>query len=108
MGQKSTNKYSMHVKVDHFSLTTRLNYPTSYLTMETTNMQMDTEKSNSWLYYKLGIHTLALVLQSGITITTPDPKVDAKLQVTSGIHHGGTIKVIVVRLPSNKIKPRHI
>ncbi|KGO64315.1 hypothetical protein PEX1_046640 [Penicillium expansum] len=67
--------------------------------METTNMQMDTEKSNSWLYYKLGIHTLALVLQSGITITTPDPKVDAKLQVTSGIHHGGTIKVIVAGLP---------
>ncbi|KAL4998608.1 hypothetical protein BDV10DRAFT_184993 [Aspergillus recurvatus] len=67
--------------------------------METTKLQMDMHKSNSWLYYKLSIHTLGLVLRSGITITSPDPKADAKLQVTSGVHHGGTIKVIVAGLP---------
>jgi hypothetical protein len=71
--------------------------------MESTKLQMDMHKSNSWLYYKLSIHTLGLVLRSGITITSPDPKADAKLQVTSGVHHGGTLKVIVVRLPSNKL-----
>ncbi|KAJ5504770.1 hypothetical protein N7463_007644 [Penicillium fimorum] len=67
--------------------------------METTKLQMDMHKSNSRLYYKLGIHALGLVLRSGITITSPDPKADAKLQVASGVHHGGTIKVIVAGLP---------
>ncbi|KAL4737898.1 hypothetical protein BDV11DRAFT_171497 [Aspergillus similis] len=67
--------------------------------MKITELQMDMHKSNSWLYYKLGIQTLGLVLRSGITITKPDPKADAKLQVTSGVHHGGTIKVIVAGLP---------
>ncbi|RHZ60716.1 sulfotransferase family protein [Aspergillus thermomutatus] len=67
--------------------------------METTKLQMDMHKSNSWLYYKLSIHTLGLVLRSGIAITSPDPKADARLQVTSGVHHGGTIKVIVAGLP---------
>ncbi|GIC94543.1 sulfotransferase family protein [Aspergillus udagawae] len=67
--------------------------------METTKMQMDMHKSNSWLYYKLSIHTLGLVLRSGLTITSPDPKADAKLQIKSGVHYGGTIKVIVAGLP---------
>ncbi|KAL4888821.1 hypothetical protein BDV59DRAFT_196184 [Aspergillus ambiguus] len=67
--------------------------------METTKFQVDMLKPNSWLYYKLGIHTLGLVLRSGITITSPDPKADAKLQVASGVHNGGTIKIIVAGLP---------
>ncbi|CBF82322.1 hypothetical protein AN9208.2 [Aspergillus nidulans FGSC A4] len=67
--------------------------------MKITDLQMDMHKSNSWLYYKLSIQTLGLVLRSGITITRPNPKADAKLQITSGVHHGGTIKVIVAGLP---------
>lgn len=97
----------MYLKVDHFSLSTHLNYSTTQLTMEITKLQMDMHSSNSRLYYKLGIHTLGLVLRSGITITSPDPKADTKLQVTSGVHHGGTIKVIVVRLRSNKTNLTH-
>lgn len=66
--------------------------------MESTALQMAMAKSDSSLYYKLGIHTLGLVLRSGITITNPDPKADAKLQVPSAVHYGGNMKVIVVRL----------
>ncbi|KAG2420406.1 hypothetical protein HFD88_005207 [Aspergillus terreus] len=67
--------------------------------MDVTKLHMDMHKSKPWLYYQLSIHTLGLVLRSGVTITSPDPKADAKLQVTSGVHHGGTIKVIVAGLP---------
>ncbi|KAL4812447.1 hypothetical protein BDW67DRAFT_178682 [Aspergillus spinulosporus] len=67
--------------------------------MKITELQMDMHKSNSWLYYKLSLQTLGLMLRSGITITRPDPKADAKLRITSGVHHGGTIKVIVAGLP---------
>ncbi|KAL5360641.1 hypothetical protein BJX96DRAFT_175494 [Aspergillus floccosus] len=67
--------------------------------MDATKLHMDMHKSKSWLYYQLSIQSLSLVLRSGITIASPDPKADAKLQVTSGVHHGGTIKVIVAGLP---------
>lgn len=54
-------------------------------------------RPNSWAYTELGIHTLALVLKSGLTIARPDPKIDAQLQVTpTGSYKGGSIKVIVV------------
>lgn len=70
--------------------------------MQNTKMQMDLHRPNSLLYYKLSLHTLALVLKAGITISRPDPKADAKLQVSkSGVYPGGTIKVIVVSLSSN-------
>lgn len=95
----------MRVKVDHSALTTHLNYSIVHFTMDVTKLHMDMHKSKPWLYYQLSIHTLGLVLRSGVTITSPDPKADAKLQVTSGVHHGGTIKVIVVRPTGQKRKP---
>lgn len=64
--------------------------------METPRLQMDIHKANSWLYCKLGIHTLGLVLRSGISITSPDPKADLYLQTPLHEHQDGTIKVIVV------------
>lgn len=66
--------------------------------MQSTRMQMDMElhKPSSWTHYKLGLNILALVLRSGIGITSPDPETDIKLHVSSGVHHEGTIKVIVV------------
>ncbi|KAK2768749.1 hypothetical protein FQN54_000605 [Arachnomyces sp. PD_36] len=66
--------------------------------MESTTIEM--QLPNSWVYYRLGINTLALVLKSGISIASPDPKIDADLHVLpSGVHHAGTIKVIVAGLP---------
>jgi hypothetical protein len=65
--------------------------------MELAKLHKDLHNAKPWLYYKLSIQTLGLVLRSGIAITSPDPKADLRLQVTGGVHHGGTIKVIVVR-----------
>lgn len=60
-------------------------------------MQINMHRPNSWAYTELGIHTLALVLKSSLTIARPDPKIDAQLQVTpAGSYKGGSIKVIVV------------
>ncbi|KAF7715293.1 Uncharacterized protein PECH_007295 [Penicillium ucsense] len=67
--------------------------------METTKLQLDMHKTNSWLYCKLGIQTLGLVLRSGITIASPDPKADSRLQTPWDTPEKGTIKVIVAGLP---------
>lgn len=62
-------------------------------------------KPNSWVSQELStLKTLALVLKSSISIANPNPKVDEGLHVSpSGVHHGGTIKVIVVSLSHRSI-----
>lgn len=68
--------------------------------MQSPRIQINMHRPNSWVYSELGIQTLALVLRSGLTITRPNPKADAQLQVTpTGTYKGGSIKVIVVNLP---------
>ncbi|KAI9932578.1 hypothetical protein ASPWEDRAFT_166230 [Aspergillus wentii DTO 134E9] len=69
--------------------------------MQSPRIQMNMHKPNSWLTNELSsLKTLALVLRAGISIASPNPKVDEKLHVSSdGVHHGGTIKVIVAGLP---------
>lgn len=70
-------------------------------------MQIELHKPNSWVLYKIGLESIALVLKAGITIASPDPKADAKLHVSpSGVHHGGTIKVIVVSWLINSLHSR--
>ena len=65
--------------------------------MKSPKLQINMHRSSSWVHSDLGIRFLALMLRSGISITRPDPKVDAQLHLSSsGMYHGGTIKVIVV------------
>ena len=69
----------------------------SIATMQSPQVQINMHRSSSWVHSDLGIRFLGLMLRSGISITRPDPKVDAQLHVSSsGMYHGGTIKVIVV------------
>ncbi|KAJ9192625.1 hypothetical protein DTO021D3_2394 [Paecilomyces variotii] len=68
--------------------------------MQSPRVQIDIHKPNSWVYHKLSLNLLPLILKAGISITSPDPKADLRLRVSSaGVHHGGTIKVIVAGLP---------
>lgn len=72
----------------------------SIATMQSPQVQINMHRSSSWVHSDLGIRFLALMLRSGISITRPDPKVDAQLHLSSsGMYHGGTIKVIVVSPP---------
>lgn len=66
--------------------------------MQSPRIQLDMHRPNSWVSHELTtLKTLGLVLKSSMSITRPDPKLDEGLHVSSsGVHHGGTIKVIVV------------
>lgn len=67
--------------------------------------QCRTQQYRWWVSHELTtLKTLALVLKSSMSITRPDPKVDEGLHVSSsGVHHGSTIKVIVVSIHHSSI-----
>lgn len=80
-----------------FALCSHLRTIVQVATMQSPQVQINMHRSSSWVHSDLGIRFLGLMLRSGISITRPDPKVDAQLHVSSsGMYHGGTIKVIVV------------